>query len=37
MSAWTDDELRRILQRLGRSDRPPGTRGGGHLRQALIA
>ena len=23
MSAWTDDELRRILQRLGRSDRPP--------------
>ena len=35
MSTWTQQTGIRILQRPGRSDRPPGTYGGGHLPQAL--
>jgi hypothetical protein len=29
MSAWTDDALRRILQRLDRSERPPAPEAAG--------
>jgi hypothetical protein len=29
MSAWTNGELRRIVQRVGRSDRPPAPEAAG--------